>query len=288
MAVLQMKKKKTNPPSGGARTRVLVTGAAGRMGAYFSRNCKKYALRLQVHHLDDKARKLAAFGEVIEGDLSDLKFLKKICTGIDVVLHLAGDPNPSATWDSLLENNIIGTYHLFAAAKAARCRRVIYASSIHAVSGYPADVQVKPDDPVNPGDLYGVSKCFGEALARYMAGQEGLSVIALRIGACQPLENAQKAGCLHNMDAFLSFADFQQLAERCIDDESVHFAIFHALSHNKFKRLDISSARECLGYAPQDDFFAENPDLSASSKPELRRHSLRDQAQKSGLRKNLH
>jgi nucleoside-diphosphate-sugar epimerase len=38
--------------------------------------------------------------------------------------------------------------------------RVIYASSIHAISGYPADQQVRESDPVNPGDIYGVSKCF--------------------------------------------------------------------------------------------------------------------------------
>ena len=96
---------------------------------------------------------------------------------------------PQTLWSrAVLQNNVVGTYHLFAAAKAAGCRRVVYASSIHAVSGHPPDAQVGPDDPVNPGDLYGVSKCFGEALARYMAEQEGLSAIAVRIGAAQPPE----------------------------------------------------------------------------------------------------
>jgi len=102
---------------------------------------------------------------------------------------MAGDPNPHATWRELREANIDGVYNIFVAAKAAGCRRVIHASSIHAVSGYPPDVQVKTSEPVNPGDLYGVSKCFGEALARYMAVQEGLSAITLRIGAFQPLES---------------------------------------------------------------------------------------------------
>src|SRR3712207_7646535 len=88
-------------------------------------------------------------------------------------------------------------YHTFVAAKAAGCRRVIYASSIHAVSGYPSDVQVKTSEPVNPGDLYGVTKCFGEALGRYMAEKEGLSVIALRIGAFQAPEAVLKIGRAH-------------------------------------------------------------------------------------------
>src|SRR4029450_951651 len=89
-----------------------------------------------------------------------------------------------------------GPYNPFVAAKSANCRRFIYASSIHAVSGYPADVQVKTSEPVNPGDLYGVTKCFGEALGRYMAEKEGLSTIALRIGAFQPIEAAQDEGGL--------------------------------------------------------------------------------------------
>ena len=48
-------------------------------------------------------------------------------------------------------------------------------------------MQVKTSEPGNPGDLYGVTKCFGEALGRYMAEQEDLWVIALRIGAFQPI-----------------------------------------------------------------------------------------------------
>ena len=125
------------------------------------------------------------------GDLNDLEGLKTLFAGADTVVHLAGQAGPSTAWSALLEANITGTYHAFVAAKAAGCRRVIYASSIHAVSGYPADIQVKTNEPVNPGDLYGVSKCFGEALARYMAEQEGVSAIAIRIGAFQPIEAAR-------------------------------------------------------------------------------------------------
>ena len=57
----------------------------------------------------------------------------------------------------------------------------------------PGTGQVHADDPVNPGDLYGVSKCFGEALGRYMAEQENVSCIVLRIGAFQPRESAAAA-----------------------------------------------------------------------------------------------
>jgi len=263
------------------RRRVLVTGAAGNIGSYFAEHSHaKYDLRMMVQFLDEKTEKLREFGEVVVCDLADLARLKELCSSIDTVVHMAGNPDPNATWQSLLDANIIGAYHMFVAAKAARCRRLIYASSIHAVSGYPADVQVKTDEPVNPGDLYGVTKCFGEALGRYMAEQEGLSVIALRIGAFQPLEAARSEGSIEMLDAFVSQRDLNQLIERSIDAENIKFAILHGLSDNRFKRLDISDARVLVGYVPQDDLTSENPKLKALHlDEEIQAHNVSDERQ---------
>jgi len=273
-------------PANPTRRHVLVTGAAGRIGSYFAQNShQKYDFRLMVQEIDDDSRAIEEFGEVVTCDLADLDKLKEICAGIDTVLHLAGNPSASQTWSSVLDNMIVGTYNVMVAAKFAGCRRVIYASSIHAVSGYPPDVQVKTSEPVNPGDLYGVSKCFGEALGRYMSTQEGLSVIALRIGGFQPLETARKPD-LQLMSAWVSQRDLNQLIEKSIDAEGLQFAILHGLSDNHFKRLDISDARELVGYAPQDDFARENPLLKDLPLDEIESSSQRDGG-KSGLREEL-
>jgi len=203
-------------------------------------------------------------------------------------VHLAADPSPSATWDSVLNVNITGAYNTFVAAKACGCRRVVYASSIHAVSGYPSDVQVKTSEPINPGDLYGVSKCFGEALARYMAEQERLSSICLRIGAFQPIAAAKDPGSIGMLDAWISRRDCNQLIERSIDVQELHFAIFHGLSDNRFKRLDISDARELLGYAPQDDLTEVNPALKKLNiREQVANHNVQDERQESGIRNEL-
>ena len=273
------------------RRKVLVTGAAGNIGSYFAeRSHAKYALRLMVRESDEAkdVDKIRKFGEVVTAELSQIERLKEICRGMDTVLHLAGNPHPSATWDSVLADNITGTYHAFVAAKAVSCRRVIYASSIHAVSGYPPDVQVKTNEPVNPGDLYGVSKCFGEALARYMAEKEGLSSICLRIGAFQPIEAAKKASGIGMLDAFVSQRDLNQLIEKCIDVEDLQFAILHGLSDNRFKRLDISDARRLVGYSPQDDLTELNVKLKPLNLSEsIPEHNVNDERQESGLRKEL-
>ncbi len=271
-----------------ARRPVLVTGAAGNIGSYFAQHShQKYALRLMVQS-SDQTDHIQGLGELVVGDLGDLDRLKEICQGIDTVVHMAANPDPSATWDDLLQANIIGTYHIFVAAKAAGCRRVIHASSIHAVSGYPPDVQVKTTEPVNPGDLYGVSKCFGEALARYMAEQEGLSAITLRIGAFQPLDAARDEDSIAMLDAFVSQRDLNQLINRCIDVDNLRFAIFHGLSNNRFKRLDISDARELVGYEPQDDLTRENPRLKPLAlDAALRDHNQGDSTTESGIREDV-
>jgi dTDP-4-dehydrorhamnose reductase len=273
------------------RRRVLVTGAAGNIGSYFAEHThRKHDLRLMVRgdEKPEKIERVRGFGELVEGDITNLDDMKRVCAGVDTVLHLAANPSAYATWDELLPANIVGTYNTFVAAKSAGCRRVIYASSIHAVSGYAPDVQVKTIEPVNPGDLYGVTKCFGEALARYMAEQEGLSSICLRIGAFQPREAAAKDESIEMVDAWVSRRDLNQLIERCIDVVELRFAVFHGLSNNRFKRLDISDARQLVGYAPVDDLTEVNPRLKKLRlREKVGGHNVQDEPEKSGIREEL-
>ena len=107
-------------PTPARRRRVLVTGAAGRIGSNFARrSADRYDLRLMVHPDETPAPELEQAGEVVHGRLEDLENLKQLCEGVDTVVHLAADPSPAATWDSVSRNNITGTYHVFVAALAA-------------------------------------------------------------------------------------------------------------------------------------------------------------------------
>ncbi len=257
--------------------KVLITGAGGRIGrslATYARD--RYPLRLLVHDEDDRAE-MTVYGETWVGEICDPSFMREACCGMDTVVHLAADPSAKAQWESLRENNVEGTYQVFKAALGAGCRRVILASSIHAVSGYPQGYQVHPEDPVNPGDLYGVSKCFGEALARMVAEQHGLSSIVLRIGAVQSREQAKRAESLAVFDAFVSHRDLDQLICCCIDDDTLMFAVLHGLSNNRFNSMDISTAEQLVGYAPEDDFSELNRALAELKLREsVRPHNARE------------
>lgn len=272
----------------GRKLRVAVTGAAGRIGSFFvAHSGDRYELTLIDHPKVTMPPEVARAGRMKPADLADLEGLKKAFGDADVVLHLAAVPSPTATWDDLHRNNIVGTYNAMVAAKAAGCGKIVFASSIHAVSGYPQGFQVHPEDAVNPGDLYGVTKCFGEAMGRYMSEQHDMSVIVVRITGFKPLEKALEQDSYRIMNAFVSRRDLAHLFDCAIDDVRLRFAVVHGESMNRFNRLNIALTRELLGYRPQDDLTQVNPELEALDLDEsVTPHDERASG-KSGIRDDL-
>lgn len=242
-----------------ARGRILLTGAAGGIGrGFFAYARDRYRFRLADRVF------AAAPGddpnyETLRLDVADLQSCQRACEDIETVIHLAADADPAADfYDSLLENNIKGTYNIFRAAKDQGCRRVIFASSAWVVGGYPRDTQVHPDAPLRPVNLYGVSKCFGETIAAYFAQAEELSSIVVRIGAYDDgdADNWLRASLdVRELATYVSARDLHHLLVRCIETPDVNFAIAHALSENLFKRLDLTTTRDQFGYRPKDDAF---------------------------------
>jgi nucleoside-diphosphate-sugar epimerase len=246
-----------------ARRRVLLTGAAGGIGrGFFHATRNRYAFRL--------ADRVVIAAETLEGDeqnheaiqldMVELDACERACEQIDTVVHLAADANPAAPfYESLLDNNIKATYNIFRAARDQGCRRVIFASSAWVMGGYAPDMQLAPEAPMRPVNLYGVSKCFGEAVAACFAQAEGLSSIVVRIGAYDDgsAQNWLRAAPnVRELATYVSARDLHQLLVRCIEAPDIGFAVVHGLSENRFKRLDLTSTRDLLGYAPQDDAFA--------------------------------
>src|SRR6266700_3562650 len=83
--------------------------------------------------------------------------------GVDVVLHFGGISLESP-FEQIVQGNIVGLYNVYEAVHKHNVRRVVYASSSHVVGFYPQSQNVDTDVPLRPDCLYGVSKCFGEAL----------------------------------------------------------------------------------------------------------------------------
>jgi nucleoside-diphosphate-sugar epimerase len=244
--------------------RVLITGAAGKIGqSLAARLADRYDLRLLYHrtipdeHAEAAARAresgapvMLADGrtEVLVGDAQDLDAMQRACTGVDAVVHMAGDPRVPAPWESILANNIVGLRNTYEAARLAGVGKIVFASSNHATGVYEQrGVYATPDMPVRPDSYYGVSKAFGEALGAHFSDEFGMSIICLRIGSFQERPRNER-----HLATWLSERDAAQLVWRSIEAD-VPFAIVYAISGNTRAYWDISSARELLGYAPEDD-----------------------------------
>jgi nucleoside-diphosphate-sugar epimerase len=236
------------------RPNVLITGAAGRIGSFLTQHlAERYDFVLSDVRPPDNARGFP----FVEADIADLDAVRGLCQGVDTVVHLAADPSTQASWESLLPRNVVGLYNVFQAAHEAGCRRVIFASSVNAVFGYPKDVQVHTSMPVRPLNLYGATKAWGEALACFYADQRGLSAICLRFGWVISRDSEALRPNHPYLDIALTYEDLTRLVVACIDaPDDLRFGVFHGVSNNRWKRLDISDARRLLGYAPEDDSFA--------------------------------
>lgn len=159
-----------------------------------------------------------------KSDLLDYGVCQKLCTGIDTVIHLAGLVDPFSESQEILNENIKITQNIFRAAVKEKCRRIIFASSAQTIENYPTDIQVNKNMLVSPKNLYGVAKCFGEALAAYYAYNKGISAICLRIGAYEFPEDHVKMNS-RDLSAFLHPDDFNQLLMGCIETKNIQYEV---------------------------------------------------------------
>lgn len=252
--------------AGDARRRILITGATGGVGLVLSE-------RLQSDYdvvMHGRTPRSPAQEESLrEADLTDYGAVLGLMEGIDTVVHLAGSASPESSWDDVLGANIIGTRNVLEAAREAGVRRVVFASSNHAMGMYDRLEQwpVYPHHLPRPDSLYGVSKVFGEALGRFYADEHGLSFIALRIGWMTDDPASADLEILHAM--WLSEDDAVQVF-RCAIEAPVDFGLYYAISDNPNRRWDLTNTMLDLGYRPKDSWADAAPsgeDVVPKGKP---------------------
>jgi len=224
--------------------RILITGAAGRLGTILRHSLAGRSERLRLS--DIVPMEPARDGEeIVTCDIADAASVQRLCEGVDAVIHLGGIPH-EAGWSEMLRTNIAGTVNLYEGARHAGVERVIFASSNHATGMYPNDRMLSGASPPRPDSRYGLTKAFGEDVAALYAYKHGIRSFCVRIGSCLPKPDNRRA-----LSTWLSHDDFVRLIQVGLTADYVH-EIVYGVSRNTRSWWDNSAAYR-LGYEPLDD-----------------------------------
>jgi uronate dehydrogenase len=232
---------------------VLVTGSAGRIGRAVVAALREQGAR--VVGLDVVGSPGVDADHV--GSITDAELLRRAMAGVETLIHLAATPDDDDFHSRLLPNNLIGVYEVLNAARAADVRRIVLASTGQVVwwQRLRGPVPIGPDTQPTPRGWYAATKLFLEGAGRMLAGADGRTVYAVRLGWC-PRDAGQAreiAASVWAQDVYLSPGDagrFFAAAARAPLDGGFH--VVYAMSRPvQTKTYDDGPARR-IGYEARD------------------------------------
>lgn len=235
--------------------RLLITGAAGGLGRVMRQRLAHIAPTLRLADIApiDDARPNE---EVMQCDLADAAAVDAMVAGCDGIVHLGGI-SVETPFEPILQANILGLYNLYEAARAYGLPRIVFASSNHTVGFYRQTDRLGPECTFRPDSLYGVSKVFGEALARMYFEKFGQESALVRIGSCTALpENHRMLG------SWFSQGDFAALIEAVFRAPHLGCPVIWGASANTQGWWD-NSHLDWLGWQARDNAEDHRAEIDA-------------------------
>ncbi len=237
---------------------VLITGAGGHLGRklfdYLEADEQFTVSGLDMRPVDHPKIHVA--------DLTGPPVWAAHLEGVNVIVHLAGDREPTASWASSVSNNMDATIGLYHHAARLGVSRVVLASSnwIHGDKRFTND-PLDGETPPGPVNAYGMSKLFCERTGAYFAEHHGLSVICLRIGWTQWTHDNQPGAHMSmgrwGQEMWLSDRDFLEGVKSAVIAKDVSFAALNLMSDNPGMRWDMQETKDTIGFTPQDGSAAK-------------------------------
>ncbi len=235
--------------------RILITGAAGSLGSHLRGGLAHLAERVRLVDVKDMGA-AAPHEEVVVCDLSDREAAFRAVAGCDAVVHFAGHPREQ-TFDEIITDTLPAAYNVYEGARRAGVKRVVYASSIHAVGFHPVEDVPDTRAPHRPDTFYGLTKTFVEDLASLYWDKFGVESVALRICSCFP-EPADR----RMLWSWLSFADCVRLTEAALTAPRVGFSVIYGTSDNAAAAVSNAHAGH-IGFRPLDSADGFRADVAA-------------------------
>ena len=240
-------------------TKLVLTGAAGRLESYLREPLSQLCDELVSSDIATDIGTLYPTETYVQADLTDLPAMGSLLKDADMVIHF-GAYGDEAPFDTILGPNIIGADNIWEAAHRNNVRRVVYASSIHAVGMHPKTGRIGSDAPHRPDTFYGLAKCFAEDLASLYWDKRGIESVCMRILSCAQVTNPRALG------SWLSYDDLIELVTRAIDTPTPGFLVVYGVSDNDRAPVDNTRAGH-LGYRLQDNAEHFAADILANADP---------------------
>lgn len=238
--------------------RIVLTGACGNLGMVLREPLSRMAETLVSTDIAVAPAQLLPNETYVQADVAQMDQVGPVLEGAEMVVHF-GAYVDEAPFEKLLGPNFIGAYNIWEAAHRHGLRRVVYASSIHAMGMEPTNAGVDTDTPHRPDTFYGLAKCFSEDLGRMYWEKRGLEAVCLRISSCTPEPQNVRA-----LGSWLSYGDLVRLVSRAVDTPTVGFTVAYGISANTRSALSNHKVG-FLGYKPQDNAEDWAEDLLAKA-----------------------
>jgi len=226
---------------------VTITGAAGSIGSALLPGLSAAGHDVRGIDLVAPSESSEWADRVTVADIgSDDEALAAAMDGADAVVHLAAVPHET-DFETAIDTHLRLTHRVLEAARAAGVRRVVYASSNHAVGFTARGSQLSDLVRPRPDTYYGVGKVAAEALCSLFCDRYDMEVACLRIGSFLPRPTTRR-----NLCTWLSPGDAVRLVDTCLTTPKLGFTVLYGISGNTRAWWDLAPAR-ALGYEPQDD-----------------------------------
>lgn len=227
---------------------VLVTGAAGRVGHVVATALGE---KFFVRGFDREA--VPDFPEAQRGDLADRAAVERAVAGVHTVVHLGACPSVGADFmTELLKPNVEGLWHMLDASRRAGVRRFIFASSCNVAFGATGAKQLTTET-LHVSNPYGATKALGELLGRWFFDQYGMEFLAVRIGYFTGRYSEPTMAEPFLRRIWLGPRDCGRFFQLAVAAPKFGYGIVYACSRTQENYLDLTSAKQLLGYEPQED-----------------------------------
>ncbi len=234
--------------------RIGITGAAGNIGRTLTDGLKE---SFQLDLFDRIAMTNSEHSANVV-NLSNKNELSGKFNGLDALIHLAGNPSPSAPESDTMLNNFVATSLVFEEAKRAGVKKIIFASSNFYHEGHISEMmmgkrkkRITLSTMATPQSMYGKSKQFGEQIGLHLS-YFGVSFAAIRIGWTVPQDSPLPYDSPYMRAMFCSKRDLTQAFTRALSSEQ-SFITGYAISNNDTRLFDLTETNEKLGFYPVDN-----------------------------------